>query len=875
MTPPVPFHVVGIGASAGGLQALEQFFDAMPAGGGIAFVVIQHLSPDFKSLMKELLGRHTSMQVHRAENDMSIEPGAVYLIPPQKNLQVADGRLKLTDQRGEGTRGPHFPVDVFFESLAEEYGDRAIAVVLSGTGSDGSRGVRAVAQANGVVFVQDLDSAQFDGMPRSAIAAAANHSVLPPDGIARAIYNYVARADDLEPHGEASQTLEDRSVINNIVSLLRRDGGVDFSHYRPATIARRVARRIALRRAGGIDDYLTTLSLDETERHALRNDLLIGVTSFFRDQPAWDLLRDRVAQKIVEAKAPNDVIRCWVSACSTGEEAFSMAITLLEAVRHSGKPLETKVFATDIDQRALEVAASGLYSASLVEALPTDIRAWYFLPEADGFRVSRRLRESVIFAEHNLIRDAPFTNMDIVSCRNTMIYMEPPLQKRVLGSLHFALREGGCLFLGAAETTGAFEEEFSPIESKWKLYTKRRDVRLTDPSIAMFGASMSVYSRRGALSPYATNSAKLPRTTSSLESAFRLLLQDRDSAALITDNEFQIAYAFGRTDRFIRVPEGAGTRDITKMVDPDLALALGSAMHQARGKTEAVTYSSLAIEEGRQVDLRVSHRSEESTGTEFFLVLFEEVDDDRKTAEAPRKFTVEEHMASRVRGLEIELQQSREGLQATIEELEATNEEHQATNEELLAANEQLQSTNEELQSVNEELHTVNSEHQTKIQELLDLNADLDNLLSTEIGTLFLDADMRIRKYSPFVLEIVQLADNDIGRNIHTFSHGTSVPDLWKRLAAVSTTKAPFETRLRTENGREVFLCGKPYVAPQESRHGDGGVMAMFIDLDLIRRAMGPQDTANGADPARATSTSTSRPRKQSDAGEAGTAQDS
>ena len=832
--PQSKLYVVGVGASAGGLDALERFFDAMPPGGGMAFVVVQHLSPDFKSLMKELLGRHTTMAVHRVEDDMALEADSIYLIPPQKNLVVKGGRLRLREQ-SDGQRAPNFAIDVFFESLANAFGARSVAVVLSGTGSDGSRGIRNVHEAGGLVLVQDPDSAQFDGMPRSAIATGAVHSVLPPAEISRSVYKYVTQVDDTDRDGGAL-SLADQSMIAEVVALLRSDDGVDFSHYRRATLARRLHRRMSLGGHPSMSDYVRVLAANRAERQALKNDLLIGVTAFFRDQPAWDSLRKDVLEPMVRDREPDNPIRIWVSACATGEEVYTMGMVLLEVMRRLEKPIDLKIFATDIDQRSLETAALGVYSANLVDALPREYQSWYFMPEGRGFRVSQRLRQLVIFAEHNLARDAPFTNMDLVTCRNTLIYMEPVLQRRVLGSLHFALKRGGSLLLGAAESLGELESEFEATDTKWKIFKKRRDVRLTDPALSGFGQPQMLTRRLAQPRLFASRESSFGRSGDVLESAFRMMLYERHSAAFVVDRQHEILYSFGKTSLFMQVPEGAGTRDIKKLVIQPVMLALGSALQSAQESREPVSFTGLESGDDEfRVNLSVRSRRSDADTDEFSVVLLERVSKDGTSNPRPEQpFTVEEHVANRVRALEVELQQSKEGLQATIEELEATNEEHQATNEELLAANEQLQSTNEELQSVNEELHTVNAEHQSKIQELTDLNNDLDNMMRrSEIGTLFLDSRARVRKYTPFVLEIVRLNEKDIGRSIDTFNHTTSVPDLWVKLREVGITGKTFECRTSTRSGKEIYVRCLPYEIGVDEY---AGVMATFIDMSLVGR---------------------------------------
>jgi len=837
-----PLFVVGIGASAGGLDPIEAFFEAMPQGHGIAFVVVQHLSPDFKSLMQELLARHTRMEIRRAEHGMEVEAGTVYLIPPRKNLRIEKGALHIEDQDVTRGRRPNFVIDLFFESLAGDQGRRAIAVVLAGTGSDGSRGIRAINEAGGLVLVQDPATAQFDGMPRSAIATGCTHSVLPPDELARSIFQYAAQ-QSLDSEYPEPPTPASREVISEVVAYLKMEDGVDFSHYRTATIVRRMSRRLSLGNWPSTAEYLRELSRNPEERQALRNDLLIGVTSYFRDMPAWKVLGEKVLRPLIQSRVVGDPLRMWVTACSTGEEVYSLAILAMDIMRQEGRFHDLKVFATDIDKRALEVAALGIYSANMVEAVTPEQLQSYFVVEGDSYRVSRKLREAAIFAEHNLTKDAAFTNMDIVTCRNAMIYMEPSLQQRVLSTLHFSLRTGGTLFLGAAESLGELEPEFTAVDSRWKLYSKRRDIRLPYSAVTGSFAGLRPVVVESQLGGRKFRGGAVPLRSGGpavLEAGFRALLHEKDAACFIVDAQGQLLHAYGAVSRFVRIPEGQGTQELAHMILPSLRIPLGAALQQARRDRNFVSCSGLGAGEAdddgaARVDLLVGPAGDGYNQ----LILVEDADSmGQHRPQAP--FTIEDHVVTRIRDLEHELQQARESLQAAIEELEATNEEHQATNEELLASNEQLQSTNEELQSVNEELYTVNAEHQSKIQELTDLSNDMDNVLrSTQMGTLFLDSNLLVRKFTPVVRSIVDLAEQDIGRSIETFSHRTDIRDLWNVMRQVVERNVVQERSLRTTKGQAFFMRCVPYVLDGERQ---AGVIATFFDMEFVQRALRAQE---------------------------------
>ncbi|MEO8496551.1 MAG: chemotaxis protein CheB, partial [Planctomycetota bacterium] len=469
-------YVVGIGASAGGLQPLQEFFGSMPQDSGLAFVIVQHLSPEFKSLMNELLSQHTNMAMHRVEHGMPLEPNSIYLIPPKKNLSVSDDKLVLTDQ--DLTRGHplNFPIDIFFISLAGSLGERAMGVILSGTGSDGTRGVRAINEVGGVVLVQDPDSAEFDGMPRSVIATGLADYVLPPRELARAIYEYATNA----PGGVIQTATETPSetILRKITALIARDQRVDFSQYKPSTLGRRIERRRVISGCCSVEAYVDLLEESEEERAALRKDLLINVTAYFRDPEAWSYLEREIVPRLIAETKESDELRIWVTACSTGEEAYSLAMLVQEAMETAGKSLDVKIFATDIDDTALQKAAAGVYPEGISEDVSPQRVARFFKKQGHSYHVIRQLREMMIFAVHNLTRDPPLTRMQLVTCRNLLIYMQPQLQQQVLSTLHFALKTKGVLFLGSAETVGDLQVEFSTLQQKWRMFEKKREVRL-------------------------------------------------------------------------------------------------------------------------------------------------------------------------------------------------------------------------------------------------------------------------------------------------------------------------------------------------------------------------------------------------------------
>ena len=555
------FFVVGIGASAGGLRALEEFFDHTPSDSNAAFIVIQHLSPDFKSLMKELLSRRTRMEVHRVEQGMAIAPNNVYLIPPGKNLSIEQGVLHLSEQQSRKVHGAiSFPINIFFHSLADSYAEQAVGIVLSGTGSDGTQGLQAIKEAGGTVLVQDPDTAEFDGMPLSAIATGIVDRVLPPAELAQLLYEFLGSPLDSEDLGKPSSFLIDSRKIKRITDILIEHDRTDFSYYKKTTVSRRIHRRCLIVRCLDIKEYIKLLENSESERNILSNELLINVTRFFRDPTAWTYLESAVISPLVENAKSGEELRFWIAACSTGEEAYSLGILIDEIMTRFDKQLKIKIFATDIDRLALEKAAAGCYAQTINNDLNLERLQKYFVYRDGNYQVTRQLREMMIFAPHNLAKDAGFTRMHLVTCRNMLIYLEPELQQQVIRNIHFSLAAGGKLFLGEAENLGNLEDEFITINKKWKIYQKRRNVRLP-LSIKSFSSSGRTSLLKSS-TPARTKSPYEPM----LEETLKTILKDRDSLCLIVDREHQLLHVYGDSQGILTVPQGKMSREIINMV---------------------------------------------------------------------------------------------------------------------------------------------------------------------------------------------------------------------------------------------------------------------------------------------------------------------
>ncbi|MDJ0714518.1 MAG: chemotaxis protein CheB [Prochloraceae cyanobacterium] len=828
--PESKFFVIGIGASAGGLKALEDFFENMPADNGASFIVIQHLSPDFKSLMKELLERRTRMAVYRVTDGMKLQPNSIYLIPPRNNLILENRHLRLIEQVDEGRHRFNFPINLCFQSLAADCGDRAIGVILSGTGSDGTQGLQAISEAGGITLVQSPTTAEFDGMPQSAIATGLVDRVLSPRDLAQTLYEIVRLSSHRANSSESVAAEIDRVKLKQIVGILTDEENIDFSYYKISTMSRRIYRRCSMTGFDAIEDYIAYLQESSEERKLLQEDLLIGVTSFFRDPKAWEYLEKQIFPELIEQTKPSDQIRVWVTACATGEEAYSMAILLDEAIQKSGKSVNLKIFATDIDTAALEKASKGVYSENIVNEISSERLERYFTFKDGSFYVNPKLREMLIFAPHHLAKNAGFSKMNLISCRNVLIYMQPQLQRRVMRMLHFSLIPKGILFLGAAETLGDLEDEFEPLDEKWKLFRKRRDVRLP------FFSSGTTPINRTASPSLKLNSAQ-PRLDPLLSRAFASFLCERRATCFLVNRDNELLHVFSDAAGLLQVPQGWMTKEIAQMMPQALQLPLTTALHRAKRENKPVLYAGIVIGEGdkvRSLNLRVTYQEAEAMATDFLMVVIE---DDAKPhiPPTPEVFQVDTKATQRILELEYELQQTTENLQATIEELETTNEEQQATNEELLASNEELQSTNEELHSVNEELYTVNAEYQSKIQELTELNNDLNNLLrGTDIGVIFLDESLKIRKFTPAATVAINLVDADINRPIEHLSHNMDYFDLVGQLREAIATRQASEKEVKiVKTGSNFLMRVHPY---QNETLEYEGLVVTFIKIDKLKQ---------------------------------------
>jgi len=866
--PPVArFPVVGIGASAGGLAAFEAFFEGMPAqtDPGMAFVLVQHLAPDHKSLLSELVRRYTRMQVIDVEDGMVVQPNCTYIIPPGRDMAFLNGTLHLLEP--SAPRGQRLPIDFFFRSLAEDQHERAIAIVLSGTGSDGTLGVRAVKGEGGMVMAQKPESTEYDGMPRSAIATGLVDFELLPAEMPAALMAYVAHAFGRPVLPAAALAPTTENAMQKVFILLRAQTGHDFSHYKTNTIHRRIERRMAVHQIETIERYVKFLQITPAEIEALFRDLLIGVTSFFRDPEAFEALDREVLAGMLADRQSGNAVRVWVPGCSTGEEAYSIAILLQERMASLKKSLTVQVFATDIDSRAIATARAGVYPASIAaDVSPERLARFFTLEPGEGaYRVHKSTRDMLIFSEQDVIKDPPFSRLDLVSCRNLMIYMGPELQKRLIPLFHYALNPNGVLFLGTSESVGEFSDLFVTLDRKSKLFQRKPDSR--SPHRAATSRILPSPHAPDPTHPRAARKKPEPVRAPLRELTERTLLEEFAPAGALVNAQGDILYLHGRTGMYLEPVQGeTGINNVLKMAREGLRRELTTALHQAAATQEVVHVPGLRVRTNGHftgVDLTVRQVRGDSAATAdapLFVVIFGEAPappPQEPDALAPSAAASGDgpgaSVDARVVALEHELRAKEEYLQSTHEELETSNEELRSSNEEMQSVNEELQSTNEEmetskeeLQSVNEELATVNAELQTKVLDLSRANNDMNNLLAgTGIATVFVDRQLRILRFTPAANAITNLILSDIGRPVgHVVSNLVGYDRLVADAQGVLDTLVPRAVDVESSRGEWYTLRIQPYRTLDNVIEG---VVITFVDITEIVRVREALRKANDA----------------------------
>jgi two-component system CheB/CheR fusion protein len=870
---PVPsdedgFPVVGVGASAGGLAAFEAFLSALPSDTGMAFVLVQHLAPNHKSMLVDLVRRYTRMPIDEVVDGLRVRPSRVYIIPPGCDMALLDGRLHLLEP--QAPHGLRLPIDFFFRSLAKDRRERAIAVVLSGTGTDGTLGARAVKDEGGLVLAQEPTTATYDGMPRSLIASGVADFILSPEEMPRQLLAYCAHAARNGLLGPVRPAAPTEDTLAKICILLRDHTGHDFSQYKQSTLVRRIERRMALHQIQRQDEFLRYLRQEPAEIEALFRDLLIGVTSFFRDPEAFAALEQDVIPRLFVGKSAERPVRVWVCGCSTGEEAYSIAILLQEHLDQLGQAFPVQLFATDIDANAIAQARAAAFPASIAtDITPERLKRFFALDRDAGvYRVQKRIRDLIVFSEQDVIKDPPFSRLDLISCRNLLIYLNSDLQKRLIPLFHYALNPNGVLFLGSSENIGEALTLFTPLSRKWKLYL----------------------STEAALSPRPPPLGSVPRSPTTVAPATsapaagarpmgqgdlrglteQALLEHCPAAAVLVNARGEILYIHGRTGRYLEPAAGEASMNILTMARQGLRRALVAALQQAVTKRAIVRSTQLRVRANGDVvgvDLTVRPLAPSGAAaalSDRCLVVLEacpppvppepSIDPTRSETARPgmsAQGAQQDEAAMRIAELERELRAKEEYLQATLEEMEtaheelkSTNEETQSINEELQSANEELETSKEELQSVNEELATVNAELQAKVADLSRANNDMSNLLAgTGIATLFVDHQLRITRFTPATTRLIKLIDSDIGRPVGDIvSNLACYEDLEADLQAVLDTLAPQEKEVQSREGAWYLMHIGPYRTLENVIEG---AVITFVDIsshkaleDELRRAL-------------------------------------
>ena len=832
-----PIQIVGIGASAGGLEALEVFFAHTPPDSGMAFVVIQHLSPDHKSVMTSILGKHTKMPVCQVTEGMAVEANRVYLNQPNNNTVIIDGKFQLTEI--EGNRALNLPVDSFFMSLGECYGPLATCIILSGTGTDGTLGMRVVKGAGGLTMAQEEGQAKYGGMPRSAALAGQADLVLPVEKMAQELIKYVKQPYVERLVKEAPNEDDDQYQFRKIFAIVRTGCGHDFSNYKQNTTRRRIERRMAVHQIELLGDYIRYLEEVPAEVTALFKDMLIGVTSFFREPEAFEIIKEKIFLNLLDRKGPEERVRIWVPGCATGEEAYSLAIILDEAIEQTRRQVQVQIFATDLNNDAIEFARHATYPDGIVNHVSEMRLARYFIKNDHSYKVKKTIRDMVVFAVHDLIKDPPFSRLDMLSCRNLLIYMDGVLQKKLLPLFHYTLAPAGCLFLGTSETVGEHTHLLTPVSNRWKIY-RRKDVRFGIP-VDFPNASTYRSPMGGTAQP-----KRVGNPFDMRQLAERIVLENYAPPSVLINEAYEILYFIGDTSHFLSPPSGEPSFQLLKMAREELRYKLSALLHKVVKQRQTMIKEEVQIRRNEQlykVVITIRPLQESDFEEDLYIVIFDE-GFNPPTPPITENPAEKDNFDPRLSHLEKELQTTREYLQTTIEELETSNEELKSTNEELQSVNEELQSTNEELetskeelQSTNEELVAVNSELQKKVDELSDVNNDISNLLgSTEIGTIFLDTEICIKRFTPTVTEIFNLIQSDVGRPISDITSNLQYHNLHLDAKKVLDTLDRMELELCSHDDHWFSMRLIPYRTVDNIIDG---VVATFVDITKIKEVEG------------------------------------
>ena len=829
------FPIVGIGSSAGGLETLEQFFSKMPENNGMAFVIVQHLDPNHVGMMPELLQRMTSMKVFQVTDGLKVLPNCVYVIPPNKSMSILNNTLYLFVPAE--LHGLRLPIDLFFRSLANDRQEKSIGIILSGMGSDGSLGIKAIKEKNGIVLVQEPATAKFDGMPQSAVEVINPDIIAPVEELPSKLIEYLKYIPKPKEDLDSEFYAKHKSNLDKIIILLREQTGHDFSMYKKSTLFRRIERRKGIHKIDKIQNYVRFMQENPKETEILFKELLIGVTSFFRDPEVWKKLGEQILPELLEKLPKGYVLRAWVTACSTGEEAYSLAIVFKEALAKikNNRNLSLQIFATDLDSDAIEKARKGIFPPNIVADVSPERISQFFVGDNEGYRVNAAIREMVVFAPQNLIKDPPFTKLDILTCRNVLIYMEPELQNKLMALFNYSLKPGGIMILGSAETLGNGNEGFEVLDAKLKIF--KRSLIQKETRLLNFPSSFSITNK---IKPEMKSPQKVVENIQTL--ADQILLQQFTPASVLVNEKGDIIYITGRTGKYLEPVAGKANWNIYAMLRENLRVVFPAAFQKALKTYDTVALKNVKVENGKVsfVNVTIQRIEKPETIKDMILIVFTDVpeilDTKDKNSPSPSKGDNSQH-----KELELELNQCyedlqtiREEMQTSQEELKSTNEELQSTNEELQSTNEELTTSKEEMQSLNEELQTVNSELQNKVADFSRANNDMKNLLnSTEIATLFLDKELNIRRFTDPITEIFKVRASDVGRPFTDLVTDLKYPEIGTNAKLVIKNLTSIETENETNNGKWFSVKIMPYRTLDD--HIDGLVLT-FNDITKAKK---------------------------------------
>lgn len=806
-------YIVGIGASAGGLEALQKLLAALPSNTGFPYIIVQHLSPDYKSLLSEILSKYTDMPVVQVEDGMEVKPNCVYVIQPGKNMRLSKGKLLLSSQK---ERELNLPIDMFFRSLAEDAGPKAIAIILSGTGSDGSNGIKAIKENDGLILVQEIETAKFDGMPRSALRTGIVDAQFSPEKIALELVHISVSANKaIQPLKTERQV--DEELMKKVYIILKKISNINFTHYKQTTILRRIERRMMLTHKESLTEYVDFLYESPDEVRTLSKEVLIGVTNFFRDPEFFSCLKEKAIHDIIVRSTDDEPIRIWVAGCSTGEEAYSIAMLFCETMETLKTKRNVKIFATDLDVESITVAGKGVYSDNIIESVSPARLSRYFTRQNNSYVVNRELRKMIVFSPHNVFQDPPFGRLDLISCRNMLIYFQPVLQNDLFSIFHSSLKDNGYLFLGKSEAIGAFTEAFPVVDAAAKIFSHRSNVKIAGAKAIPFLQATYIeddfnnetddrYARRSFPNEIGANDEDSIDTS---------LLEEFMPACLVVNSKNEMIHTYGESSNYLHFSAGKFSNVLFDVITEALKVPVSTILKEAREKQQKVQYKNICFTGEREQSvinltaMPVEKKQSDKFG--MYALVFSEMQQRGEIKDAI-PYEIDRIAAQRITDLEQDLGDVQGRLDRSIAEQECVNEELQAANEELLTANEELQSSNEELQSVNEELYTVNSEYQSKLTELADLNDDIANFLSsTLIGIIFVDNKLNIRRYTDYVTKEFSVMDHDIGRSLKFISYHFPTVDISEICVNVLKTLVPDEREIKTSKKKVFFMRVAPY----------------------------------------------------------------